>query len=442
MLAYLSMKSIPGFLIAASQSHSGKTIVTLAVMAAFRAAGFAVAPFKAGPDFIDPQWHAAICQRPSYSLDTCMVGVTESRDLLHRHCLEGEVAVVEGVMGLYDGKEGVGGPGSTADLARALDLPVVLVVNAKGMAGSIAPLVAGFVQFAHGFRIIGVLANRVGSLRHADILRQALHDHHLPPLLGWLTQTPAIHLGERHLGLVLPQDQSPPTTEALLGALTLDLDRLAVAAMGGPSPKQAEVISTRNPSRLLSGRKIAVAQDRAFCFLYPANLEWLREQGAIPQFFSPLAGEPVPEGAEALWLPGGYPELHAPLLSVSASWPTIRHAANHGLPILAECGGMMALGESLTDAEGARWPMAGVLPIHTRMTGRLAGLGYRQEHSGVRGHEFHHSVRDPSPLEPAFQLEQGDGGVRRLQVRASYVHWYFPSQSTACARWFTASRDP
>ncbi|MEO5363118.1 MAG: cobyrinate a,c-diamide synthase [Magnetococcus sp. DMHC-8] len=423
---------------AASQSHSGKTTVTLAVMAALRAAGWGVAPFKAGPDFIDPLWHAVVCQRPSYSLDTVMVGAMASRTLLKQHCREGEVAVVEGVMGLYDGREGVGGPGSTAALAAALEMPVLLVVDARGMAGSIVPLVAGFVQYAKEFKLAGVLANRVGSTRHARILQQALQDHDLPPLLGWLAQTPAIGLGNRHLGLLLPWDQAVPTTSALLAALTLDMDRLWEVASAGCEG------GTRNPAlqptgARLIGKRVAVARDQAFCFIYPANLDWLQDQGATVLFFSPLAGEPLPEGSDALWLPGGYPELHAEALSVSSTWPGIRQICGAGLPVLAECGGMMALGDTLTDHAGRCWPMAGVLPIHTRMTERLAGLGYRQDHSGVRGHEFHHSVRDSSTLTPAFRLKRGDNGVRWMQVRASYVHWYFPSQPDQSARWFLNS---
>ncbi|MEO5339736.1 MAG: cobyrinate a,c-diamide synthase [Magnetococcus sp. MYC-9] len=435
------MQNTPGFLISACQSHTGKTTVTLAMMAALRAAGIPVAPFKAGPDFIDPQWHAAICRRPSYTLDTCMVGAEESRSLLAQKRRAGEMAVVEGVMGLYDGKTGVGGTGSTADLARTLGLPVVLVVNAKGMAGSMAPLVAGFTHFAQGFSMAGILANRVGSARHAQILRQALQEHDLPPLLGWMTESAAIGLGERHLGLLMPQDQPPPAESALLEALTLDLallqERIRLPPnLATPSPTPPDTLATP----LLAGKRIAVARDAAFCFVYPANLEQLRAWGATLHLFSPLAGEPLPAGTDALWLPGGYPELHAASLAHSASWPDIRQAVGRGLPVLAECGGMMALGESLTDHAGHRWPMAGVLPIHTRMTNRLAGLGYRQESSGVRGHEFHHSIRDPSGLEPAFQMDRGDAGVRLLAVRASYIHWYFPSHPEACARWF--SNDP
>lgn len=426
---------------AACQSNSGKTTVTLAVMAALQAVGLRVAPFKAGPDFIDPQWHTALCHRPSYTLDTCMVGSQESRALLLDKQQQADIAVVEGVMGLYDGKQGVGETGSTADLARTLGLPVVLVVNAKGMAGSIAPLVAGFTQFAQGFRIVGIIANRVGTPGHAQILRQALQTYQLPPLLGWLLHKPEIGLGERHLGLVLPQDQATPATEALIQALTLDTERLLAQIAPPPSAPSSPPppLSSQPVAPLLAGKQIAIARDHAFCFLYPANLEWLTEQGASLHFFSPLAGDPLPPTSDALWLPGGYPELQAAALALSPSWSSLRAAIAAGLPVLAECGGMMALGSTLIDHAGTCWPMAEILPIHTRMTERLAGLGYRQETSGVRGHAFHHSVRDPSPLEPAFQVDRGDPGIRWLQVRASYTHWYFPSQPITVARWFNGA---
>ncbi|MBF0293813.1 MAG: cobyrinate a,c-diamide synthase [Magnetococcales bacterium] len=427
------MELTPGFIIAATHSHAGKTTLTLAVMAALREAGRRVVPFKAGPDFIDPMWHAAFCGLPSWNLDTCMVGEEECRALVATRAPQGSVVVVEGVMGLYDGKGGIGATGSTADLARVLGLPVILVVDARGMAGSIAPLVAGFAGFARGFTLAGVLANRVGSPRHAEMLAGALQEAGLPPLLGWLGNTPSIGLGERHLGLLLPEDQAPPAASDLCRALTLDRDGLLFLARPViPTP------ACGSSPRLLTGRTIAVARDLAHCFLYPANLAWLEEMGARIVFFSPLAGDPLP-ACDAAWLPGGYPELHAAQLSASPTWRDVRRAVAQDLPILAECGGMMALGSSLTLLDGVSWPMADILPIHTRMTPRLAGLGYRRDRSGVRGHEFHHSVRDPSPLPPAFQPESGDAGVRMHNLRASYIHWYFPSQPATCAAWFGAS---
>ncbi|MBF0186141.1 MAG: cobyrinate a,c-diamide synthase [Magnetococcales bacterium] len=433
------MKNPPGFLIAACQSQSGKTLVTLALMARLRQEGYRIAPFKAGPDYIDPLWHAALCQQASYSLDTLMVGREESRRLLQQHTPPGNLAIVEGVMGLYDGRQGVGGPGSSADLAAILQLPVILVVNGKGMAGSIAPLVAGFCQFAHGFSIVGVIANRVGSPSHARLLAEALSTHQLPPLLGWLPQQAALALGERHLGLLMPQDQPLPDLALLQQAL--QLEEPLFRPLLPPLPKQPEGAKTPilpAANGLLHGKQVAIARDAAFCFLYPANLDWLQQEGATLHFFSPLAGDPLPNRCDALWLPGGYPELHGDTLSRSTTWSSLRQAAEQGLPILAECGGMMASGQTLIDLQGQPWPMAGLLPITTRMTSKLAGLGYRQEHSGARGHEFHHSSRDAANLPVAFRVLRGDPGIRLGNLRASYIHWYFPSAPITIASWLSS----
>ncbi len=428
------MTTAPGFIIAGVQSRCGKTTLTLALMAALKRAGVQPSPFKAGPDYLDPAWHQAVCGRPSYNLDTFMVGPEMCRTLFHEK--RGQTpGVVEGVMGLYDGKSGVGGPGSTADLARTLELPVLLVVDARGMAGSLVPLIQGFTTAADGFSIAGVVANRVGSAHHAQLLSDLLAERSLPPLLAWMPRQPDAVLEERHLGLVLPEEVPDPPWGRLARALHLDLDRL-MAAISPPSPPLAPPTVVRSrPQGRLRGKRLAVARDRAFRFLYPANLEWLRAEGAEARFFSPLAGDPLPASCEAIWLPGGYPELFAETLSNSDSWADIRAFADRNGPILAECGGMMALGRTLTDLEGRTWPMAGVLPIDTRMTGKLAGLGYRLERSGVRGHEFHHSKRDAGDLPAAFQPDRGDGGVRHRRVLASYIHWYFPSQPETCARW-------
>ncbi|WP_130471362.1 cobyrinate a,c-diamide synthase [Candidatus Magnetaquicoccus inordinatus] len=430
------MKNPPGFLLAATQSHSGKTVVALALMARLCQEGYQIAPFKAGPDFIDPLWHSALCQKPSYSLDTQMMGREECRRLLQQHAPVGTLAIVEGAMGLYDGRQGVGGPGSSADLARTLNLPVILVINAKGMAGSLAALVSGFQHFAEDFTIVGIIANRVGSPSHARLLADTLQSCQLPPLLGWLSHSPELQLAERHLGLYLPHDHPLPPLPILQQAIQLQEESFRSLLPEPPGPAVATVSTPRsNSKRLLAGKRIAIARDAAFCFLYPANLDWLQEQGATLHFFSPLAGEAVPTSCQALWLPGGYPELHAASLAQSPTWLSLHQAAAQGLPILAECGGMMAIGQTLQDLEGKSWPMANLLPIHTRMTSKLAGLGYRQEISGAQGHEFHYSSRDPSALPAAFQVSRGDPGIRLGNIRASYIHWYFPSAPNSIASW-------
>lgn len=424
-----------GVILAGTQSRSGKTTMTLALMARLGQENIPVAPFKAGPDYLDGAWHREVTQRPSYNLDTFMLGAEACRTLYQQkrgHAL----GVVEGVMGLYDGKSGVGGAGSTADLARVLGLPVLLVVNVRGMAGSLVPLVQGFAAAAQGFTIAGILANQVGSEQHAQRLSALLDDNLAPPLLGWMGRHKELTLEERHLGLTLPGETPSPPWGQLAAALHLDQDRFSRLFQPMPA-REPDPSFPIEP--LLQGKTIAVAQDAAFRFIYTANLECLEKMGGTIHYFSPLAGDVIPESCDAIWLPGGYPELHAEKLSISPTLQQLKQWGQQGGSLLAECGGMMALGEQLVDLAGRSWPMAGLLPMRTVMTSRLAGLGYREEESGMRGHEFHHSIREVSPLPPAFSLVRGDPGLRLANVRASYVHWYFPSAPRVLAKWLGGS---
>ncbi len=417
-------------LIAGVSSGCGKTTASLAIMQYLHDAGQRVAPFKAGPDFIDPLWHRAVTGEDSWNLDTHMMGEDLCRQTLAR-AADADVAVIEGVMGMFDGRDGVGGSGSSAHLAKNLDISVWLVVDAGGMAGSIAALVRGFVAQSRdmGVTISGVIANRVGSEGHAMLLADALRDNNLPALVAWLDKS-APALPERHLGLVTPGDAETPTFSAALHtgqAEILDFCR----------DHDANSLGADGHERLLAGKRVAVARDAAFCFIYPANLAWLREAGAETVFFSPVSGDAIPDGADALWLPGGYPELHAKALSASATLKDIRHWCESGRPLLAECGGMMILGKTLTDHAEKCWPMAGALDFETTLQDHLVSLGYREDASGLRGHEFHHSRRTSSAEQsPAFQVERGDLGVRYKNTRASYIHWYFPSAPRAAARLF------
>ncbi len=400
-----------------------------------RARAVSITPFKAGPDFLDPMWHQAVTGCRSFNLDTQMMGEAACRQQLAAQLDNGSLAVIEGVMGLFDGRSGVGGKGSTLDLARVLGLPVVLVIDARGMSGSIVPLVAGFQQQAagSGVAIGGLLANRVGSRGHAALLSGLLADHGLPPLLGWITKK-APTLPERHLGLEMPGGRSVPDFGS---ALQLDLERFLAVCGELPGCGWAGAVEA---AERLSGRCVAVARDAACCFIYPANLIWLEQQGAALQFFSPLKGEAVPADADAVWLPGGYPELHAESLASSATWPSLRRHIEAGRPVLAECGGMMLLGETLIDHRGNGWPMSGVLPFTTRMQPGLAGLGYRDDASGARGHEFHHSTRSHDAAIPAaFNCRRGDRGLHYKNSRSSYIHWWFPAAPDVTASWFGAA---
>ena len=449
------------YLIAGTQSGCGKTTATLALMQYLKAGGKSIAPFKSGPDFLDPMWHEVACGRTSYNIDTRMVGVDLSRGLLADKSAGLDITIIEGVMGLFDGLKGVGGVGSSADLAKQLDVPVLLVVSAKGMSGSIVALVEGFKTRADnmGVSIAGIIANHVGSENHANILRELLQEFALPPLVAWLGKD-APQLPERHLGLKMPSELDLPDFSDCLHVeknFTAVPARGRLLAFGNSSQVQStQSFAEQNVIRAmcssvssrLDGKKIAVAKDKACCFIYPANIEWLQVEGAEILYFSPLAGDAVPEGADALWLPGGYPELHLSALEQSTSWASIQAFIESDKPVLAECGGMMLLGQSISDKQGETAQVAGILPCTFTMQDKLAGLGYREDASGVRGHEFHHSKRlftaeaqRCRDTQSAFVVTRGDEGMRYKNLRASYIHWYFASHPDVVATWFGSVGD-
>ncbi|MCK9608620.1 MAG: cobyrinate a,c-diamide synthase [Methylomonas sp.] len=416
-------------LLAGTHSGCGKTTLMLALLQYLKKQALKPRAFKVGPDFLDPLWHAAVTGLPSYNLDTQMVGITESRYLLNRLAGAAEYGLIEGVMGMFDGRSGVGSAGSSVDLASQLEVSVMLVVDAQGMSGSIVPLVSGYCDFAkqRNVQITGIVANRVGSEFHARLLAEALADYQLPPLLAWLTND-APTLAERQLGLKIPEKSRVPDFEP-----ALHVDHAALLAAFSPFTPGDPV---KTDTAYLQGKTIAIARDAVCCFIYPANVDWLLEQGARLAWFSPLAGEPVP-AADALWLPGGYPELHARQLADSLSLASINAFIESGRPVLAECGGSMLLGDALVDQQGNRWPMAKVLRFDSRMQTKLAALGYREDASGMRGHEFHYSIRESKhALAPGFACN-GDQGIRFKNLRACYNHWYFPSAPRAITEWLT-----
>ena len=425
-------------LIAGTQSGCGKTSITLAVLQFLKNQNKSVRAFKTGPDFLDPMWHKAITQKISYNLDTQMIGIEQSQKILAQY-QDTEAGIIEGVMGLFDGRGGVGAQGSGAHLAKELGIPVWLVINAKGMAGSIVPLVKGFVAEAEniGFSITGIIANRLGSENHAKIIRELLADYHLPPLLAWMEKD-APTLPERHLGLKMPEEQPVPDFSSVFHA---DLNLLN-SALGHCSEAKPSVLASHEDKALpqsLQGKKIAVARDSAACFIYPKNIEWLQQQGATIEYFSPIAGDKINEAIDAIWLPGGYPELHAEALSVSNTWDSLVKHIENGTPCLAECGGMMMLTASLIDHQGKNWAMANLLPIKCHMQNKLASLGYREDlQTGIKGHEYHHSKRENlQELSTAFSLQRGDQGIHYKNLRASYIHWYFESKPEIATSFFT-----
>ena len=428
-------------LVAAVASGQGKTTATAALARKLTRMGRAVRVFKCGPDFIDPMLLERASGAPVKSLDLWIVGREACRAQLAQAALEADVILIEGVMGLYDGSP------SSADLAREFGVPVMAVIDAGSMAQTAGALVHGLRDYGP-VDMAGVIANRVASPGHAAMVAASLRDI---PLFATLPKQ-ARSLPERHLGLVLPSEVEgiDDMLDQLADQLSFDeaawsnlrSTRLelgdALAASEAPAPD----------ARPLAGRKVAIARDAAFMFLYPANLETLAELGATLEFFSPLADQPVPADADAVYLPGGYPELHAEKLAHAQRWQeSIRAAHRDGTPIVAECGGMMALAETLADKAGAVWNMAALLPGRVAMQARLAGLGSQgmpTPHGVLRGHTFHYSSMETS-LAPAARTVKhpsgadGEAVYRVGSLTASYFHAYFPSNPAAVAAMFTRS---
>jgi cobyrinic acid a,c-diamide synthase len=434
-----------GLVIAGTQSGVGKTTVTLGLLAALRRRGLAVQPFKVGPDFIDPGHHSRAAGRVSRNLDGWMLTREANLGLFRRQVRGADVAVVEGVMGLFDGYDGASDAGSTAQMAKWLGLPVLLVVDARAMARSVAALVQGFVGFDPDLSLAGVVFNRIGSATHLKYLQQALASVKGVRCFGGLPRDQELAIPERHLGLATAEDY--PLEEAYLQHLAdwvekhLDLEGLLQALPPLAPAEEPE------PAAAAPTVRLGVAQDRAFCFYYPENLELLAAAGAELVFFSPLHDRQLPVDLHGIYLGGGYPELAAQELSANESMQNaVREAAAAGIPIYAECGGLMYLAREIRDLEGRAHPMAGVLPFTVRMLPRLKALGYREvtlsapgllgpPGTTARGHEFHYSeiVGEPDHVLRLYRLTPRRGGTAVSEgysisnVLASYVHLHFGS---------------
>ncbi|MEU6430782.1 cobyrinate a,c-diamide synthase [Microbispora sp. NPDC046973] len=419
------MVTIPRLVVAAPASGAGKTTVATGLMAALTARGLAVSPHKAGPDYIDPGYHALATGRPGRNLDPFLAGEDLIAPLFAHGARGADVAVVEGVMGLFDGR-GPTSEASTAHVARLLDAPVLLVVDASSQAASVAALVHGFATFDRSVRIAGVVLNRVGSARHEEILREALRPLGIP-VAGALPRDVAVHVPSRHLGLVPAAERDPQARRAVAALGTLverhcDLGlvlRLASAAPPLPATpwSAADAIGEPVPGRPV----VAVAAGAAFTFSYAETAELLTAAGAEVAHVDPLRDEALPSGTRGLVIGGGFPEVHA--ADLAANTPLreqVAALAARGLPIAAECAGLLYLAASLDGA-----PMCGVLPVQARMTGTLT-LGYREavrpDGTVVRAHEFHRTACSPPAGEsPAYVLPRREGFVRG-GVHASYLH--------------------
>ena len=430
-------RQCPAVLIAAPASGQGKTTVTAALARLHRNQGRRVRVFKCGPDFLDPMILARASGAPVYQLDMWMVGEQDSRRLLWEAAAEADIILIEGVMGLFDGTP------SSADLARHFGVPVLAVIDGTAMAQTFGALALGLACYQPDLPFAGVLANRVGTVRHAQLLEGSLTQG-----LRWygaLSRETGIELPSRHLGLVQASE---------LNDLDLRLDAAAAALAQTCQVALPPAVTFAAPvehpiARLLDGVRIAVARDAAFAFVYDASLDVLRAMGAELVFFSPLHEGHLP-ACDSLYLPGGYPELHHLALAANASMlADIRahHAANK--PLLAECGGMLYLLDALTDVDGARAELLGLLPGEAVMQKRLAALALQAVElpEGVlRGHTYHHSLTS-TELQPIARGVSPNGGrgseavYRQGRMTASYVHFYFPSNPAAVAGLFAPDDD-
>jgi cobyrinic acid a,c-diamide synthase len=443
-----------GVVVAGTASGVGKTTVTAGLLAALRRRGMRVQPFKAGPDYIDPSYHTRAAGTACRNLDSWMLPPPAMQELFFRAAEGADVAVVEGVMGLYDGRSGEDEAGSTAQVAKLLGLPVVLVVDAAAMARSAAAIVLGFQRFDPALTFAGVVLNNVGSPRHADMCRAPIESATGLPVVGALPRRADLTLPERHLGLI-PAVEGPAADSyfdelAMHVEQHIDLDALlrraaplAPCAASGLFP-DAPVPATA---------RIAVAMDRAFSFYYQDSLDLLTAWGAEIVPFSPLSNGGLPDGIGGVYIGGGFPELYAADLAANhAMRASLRRAADRGLPLYGECGGLMYLGESIEDFDGVRHEMAGVVPLRSRMRAGRLTLGYRTVRARrdtmllragetVRGHEFHWSELTDAALEPAaYDLEETGRpeGYAAGSVLASYVHLHLGSDPRLTPRFVEA----
>ena len=432
-----SENTVNGLIIAAPSSGSGKTVVTLGILAHLKARGVRVASMKSGPDYIDPAFHARATGQPCFNADSWAMRPSTLMAATATAGEDADLVVCEGVMGLFDGASAT--EGSTADIAQRTGWPVILVVDSRAQGASAAALVKGFDTFRESVNIAGVIFNRVGSARHQRVIREAMA-YAVPhiPVLGMIPMEPGLELPSRHLGLI--QAAEHHGLDMLMAhagnVIGRHVDMDALQALAAPWPASGEV----KPLPPL-GQKIAVARDEAFAFVYPMVLKGWRNQGAEISFFSPLDDQAPAADADAVFLPGGYPELHAYRLSSAERFLSgLRDAAGRGAIVYGECGGYMVLGRGMQDADGTTHAMAGLLPLGTSFERRKLSLGYRRlvqiadtplgaVHTRFRGHEFHYAtVTNEGPGTHLFEAQDADGaklgrmGLVNQNVFGSFNH--------------------
>ncbi|WP_458461066.1 cobyrinate a,c-diamide synthase [Paenibacillus sp.] len=493
----------PRLIIAGTGSGAGKTTVTLGLMRALAQRGLSVQGFKCGPDYIDPTYHTAVTGRASRNLDAWMTSPDYVRNTFEKASAGHDISIIEGVMGLYDGKDPLSNTGSTAEIALVTQTPVILVVDVRSMARSAAAIVLGFQQLEPELNIAGVIVNRCGSAGHYTIVKKAIEQICGIPVVGWLKRDEDMSIPERHLGLVpaIERGELEPLFKRAADVLMegTDLDLLLELAASAPSlqprevspattahsesdnavntleaestpnlgnnsyidhgsnddPHSDSVINVNNSDVSYAVQPvIAVARDAAFNFYYADNLELLEAAGARLQYFSPLAGEGIPADADGIYLGGGFPEEFAAEIAGNHVFlEGLRQAAQSNMPLFAECGGYMVLGETLTDREGVTFNMAGIIPAQVQMQKKRAALGYREASSVqdsfllkkgevLRGHEFHYSTmtfREEKTIPYAYETKGLRGlkqeGYAAGNIVAGYTHVHLGSYPAAARRW-------
>lgn len=465
----MTLFNIPRIIISGTQSGVGKTSVTLTLMAAFKKAGLRVQPFKVGPDYIDPSYHQLVTGKPSHNLDTWLLSKEKVLWLFQKESENCELAIIEGVMGLYDGFGSCEETASTQEIAKLLNCPIILVVDAKKIARSAAALVLGFKTFDPALKISGVILNKVGSLRHYQLLKEAIESYTQIPVLGGIPSNLKIHVPERHLGLLTASENNEfkellnaladlikPDPEKNSPGINLELI-LKIAKETKPMVKMNSPFPEFKNNNL-NHVKIGIAKDKAFSFYYQANLDLLEQFGAELVFFSPLETKKIPEDLSALYFGGGFPEIYAQELQDNVYLKNqIKNLIVDGLPVYAECGGLMYLTEALQDLEGKIYELVGAIPGKIVMTNKLQNFGYKQgksinnnllsdKETLVRGHEFHYSQMEK--LDSNFSYELNDRktgkkqreGYQKNNLLASYLHLHFLTEPSWAKNFVEAAR--
>lgn len=442
-------------MIAGTGSGVGKTTLTIGLMSALKKRGLVVQGFKCGPDYIDPSYHTAVTNRVSRNLDSWMLTKDIVLDVFTHGRKNSDISIMEGVMGFFDGKNPETNEGSTAEISMITKSPVILVVNCSSMARSAAAIVKGFQLFAEGPNIVGVIANKVGSEGHFQLVKTAIEQECDVPVIGYLKKELDIEIPERHLGLIpsIERGDLDPFFDKLgdLVLETVDIDKFLELSVAEPLPV--------NERRSLFEKKketfvrIAVAKDAAFNFYYPENLEILEANGVEIVYFSPLANDVLPEDVDGLYLGGGFPEEFVDKLALNSKTKhSLKEAIQNGLPTLAECGGFMYLTESIETTKKTKHEMVGVIPGKVQMQSKLAALGYREisgknnnfllKNEVARGHEFHYSsFQTPEALDVRYAYEtKGMRGMNKegyltYNLVAGYTHFHFASCPSIVKNW-------